>query len=361
MNAVSIEQAWLEAQAATEAFLEPFAPADRLVVFYHFDADGLAAGALFGRGLARLGFTSLSVVPSGRGESAFSESARGRLRALEPAGLIVTDLGVNSVGVLNEVPTLYVDHHQPNGTPENATIVSGYAWYPIPCSAWLAYELLASLTPMDDLTWLAAVGTISDLGDRAPWPRLGEAKKRYTAKWLKEAVALVNAARRAPAFDIRTPLELLLHADGPKALATDEAGGEKLRAYQAEVNAALKEAHKAAPTFSQNQPYALLKLDSPAQIHPLIAQQWRGRLPNYAVIAANTGYLPDTVAFSVRTARSDLNLPALLQQIDLGAPYPSYGHDQASGGHLPPEAFNRLLTALGFGPPAHLSPADTEE
>ena len=213
---------------------------------------------------------------------------------------------------------------------------------------------------MDDLIWIAAIGTISDLGDRAPWSRLADAKKCYTAKWLKEVVALVNAARRAPAFDIRTPLELLLHAADPKALATDEAGGEKLRAYRQEVNAALREARKAAPLFSQSQPFALLELDSPAQIHPLIAQQWRGRLPEYAVIAANTGYLPDTVAFSARTARGDLNLPALLQQIGFGASYPSYGHghDQASRGHLPAEAFNRLLAALGFGPPALLSPAE---
>ena len=264
MTTPSTEQAWAEARAAAAAFLEPFAPTDRLIVFCHFDADGLAAGA-------RLGFTDVSVVPSERGKSAFSESARDRLRALEPAGLIVTDLGVNKVGVLYEAPTLYVDH-QPNGTPENTTIVSGYTWRPIPCSVPLAYELLTSLTPMEDLVWLAAVGTLSNLGDRAPWSRLAETKKRYTAKWLKEAVALVNAARRASTFDIRTPLELFLHADSPKALATDEAGGEKLRAYRAQVNAAPKEARKAAPLFSQHQPFALLKLDSPAQIHPLTAQ-----------------------------------------------------------------------------------------
>ncbi len=361
-NVVPTDQAMAEARATAAAFLERFTASERVIVFCHFDADGLAAGAIFGRGLERLGFSNVAVVPSGRGESAFSDAARRRLEALRPAGLIVTDLGVHRAGVLRDVPTLYMDHHRPEGAPEGATVISGYAWEPIPASAWLAFELMAPLVDIDDLSWIAAVGIMSDLGDKAPWPRLPEVKKRYTAKWLKEAVALVNAARRSSAFDIGTPLELLMHADGPKELVTDDArGAYKLRAYRAEVKNALAEARKAAPVFAQDHPFSLLKLDSPVQLHPLIAQQWRGRLPQYAVIAANRGYLPGVVAFSVRTLRRDLNLPTLLQAVDLGATYESFGHghDGASGGHLPVRAFNRLLTALGFGERAYIK-ADTQ-
>jgi single-stranded-DNA-specific exonuclease len=330
------------------------------VVYCHFDADGLAAGALFGRALPRLGFRDVHVVPSGRAESAFSEGARARLRALAPDALVVTDLGVRADGVLDGVPTLYVDHHQPDGLPADpaATVVTGYGWDPIPCSAWLAYELLAPLAaaagaPIDDLLWLGAVGTISDLGEKAPWPRLDEARRRYTAKWLKEAVVLVNAARRASAFDVETPLALLLRAEHPREVAEDRAGGaDRLAAYRAEVNAALAEARRAAPTFAAGgSPWALVRLHSACQVHPLLAQQWRGRLPRHAVIAANTGYLADAVAFSARTARTDLDLPALLRATGVGdgSGRFGHGHDQASGGHLAPPAFDRLLERLGFG------------
>jgi single-stranded-DNA-specific exonuclease len=91
-------------------------------------------------------------------------------------------------------------------------------------------------------------------------------------------------------------------------------------------------------------------IDSPVQIHPLIAQQWRGRLPKHAVIAANVGFMPGVVAFSARTSRPDLRLPELLRAVDLGEDNGrfGYGHDQASGGQLPPEAFARLLVGLGF-------------
>jgi single-stranded-DNA-specific exonuclease len=342
--------------SAREVFREWISARDRagrIVVFCHFDADGLAAGALLGRGLPRLGFADVRVVPSGR-ESAFSDAARQRIAALEPAALVVTDLGVNRLGVLPDVPALYVDHHRPEGEPAGATVISGYGWDPIPTSAWLAYELLRPLAEVDDLLWIAAVGTLSDLGDSAPWPDLPVAKKRFTAKWLKEVVVLVNAARRASAFDVETPLALLMRADHPRAVSEDDgSGADRLRAYRAEVNAELRKARRAAPVFSADQPWALVQIHSPCQIHPLIAQQWRGRLRDYAVIAANHGYLPGTVAFSARTARPDLNLPRLFQAVDLGEFNGTigFGHDQASGGHLPPDAFERLLRALGFRAP----------
>lgn len=347
---VSPADAIAAARAAVAAWLGGVERSTKLLVFCRFDADGLAAGALLARGLERLGYTGVMVVPSGRGESAFADDARKRLAVYSPAALIVTDLGVNRAGVLHDVPTLLIDHHQPEGEPPGVTVVSGYSWEPIPTSAWLVYEVLAPLVELGDLLWIAAVGTISDLGERAPWPRLDEAKRRWKATPLKEAVALVNAARRASAFDLATPFELLLTADGPKQLAGEQGGAGRLRAYREEVNAEIKEARRAAPRFAEAQPFALIRFSSACQIHPLIAQQWRRRLPKHVVIAANDGYLPGMVAFSARTDRADLNLPQLLRAVDLGSQHASFGHghDAASGGHLPRAVFGRLLAALGF-------------
>ena len=363
------------AQATFQDWLGQIDPAGRTVVFCHFDADGLGAGALFGRGLPLLGLSDVTVVSSGRSESAFSDAARDRLRALEPDALVVTDLGVNEAGTLEAdgVPVLYVDHHRPSGTPGGAAVVSGYDWDPVPCSAWLAYDLLEGAVPevdeLRELDWIAAVGVISDLGERAPWPLLADAKKRHTAKWLKETVALVNAARRAPTFDAETALGALMTFDGPKELATAETpAAERLREARDVVKAEVAEARKAAPVFSDRPArvpdgvapddlrFALVRVDSAAQVHPLIAQQWRGRLKGYPVICANTGYLDGLVAFSTRSSRRDVKLPVLYQSIDTGEWNGrwGHGHDQASGGHLPPDVFNDVLDALGFGPEAHV-------
>jgi single-stranded-DNA-specific exonuclease len=346
------------AREQTRAFFDALPRSATIVVFCHFDADGLGAGAVFGRALPRMGFTDVRVVPSGRGENAFTDAARERLRALAPDALVITDLGVNREGVLEGVPTLYVDHHRPDGEPADATIVLGYGWEPIPASAWLAYEILRPLAPIDDLSWIAAVGTMSDLGDRAPWDELPELRKRWTAKWLREGVSAVNAARRASAFDVQTPLDLLMHAEHPREL-TEGGSPEvvRLRGYRAEVQAELAEARRRAPIFSATLPWALVPLDSPCQIHPLIAQQWRGRLKGHAVIAANRGYLPGIVAFSARTSRPGLVLPELLRAVDIGPVGHEFGrgHDQASGGQLPTAQFNRLVDALGFDERARVS------
>jgi single-stranded-DNA-specific exonuclease len=357
-------EAIVGARAATATFLEQQNKSARFIVFCHFDADGLAAGAVFGRALPRLGFTNVQVVPSGRGESAFEDQARERLAASEPDALIVTDLGIDRSGVLPNVPTLLVDHHRPEGEPPGAAVVSGYDWEPIPCSAWLAYELLAPLANIEDLSWIAAVGILSDIGDSAPWDALPATKKRYTAKWLKEAVALINASRRASTFDVDTPLRMLMQADHPRAVSeNDELGAGKLRAYRAEVNAQLAQARRQAPIFGStaNPPIAIIKIDSPCQVHPLIAQQWRGRLRDHVVICANTGYLPGIVACSARTALKDLSLPKLFQSLDLGDDAGTgfgRGHDQASGGHLSAVGYNRMLDAWGFPERARV-PVDT--
>ena len=350
------------------------------VVLCHFDADGLAAGALFGRGLPLVGAGRVTVVPSLRDESAFTEASRDRIRALEPDALVVTDLGVNDAGTLEAdgIPVLYVDHHRPSGVPAGGLVVSGYDWEPVPCSAWLAYSLLEAVIDdvdeMREMDWIAAVGVLSDLGDKAPWPPLADAKKRHTAKWLKEATVLVNAARRGATFRAQDALDLLMAQDGPRDLA-EAPDAAPLHAARTEVADAMAEARKQAPAFSDKDAavpaearpdadlrFALLTIDSPCQIHPLIAQQWRTRLPDYAVICANTGYLPGTVAFSTRTKRQDVVLPRLYQSIDTPGWNGKWGHghDQASGGHLPPAVFNDVLDALGFDAADHVPAPETE-
>jgi single-stranded-DNA-specific exonuclease len=109
----------------------------------------------------------------------------------------------------------------------------------------------------------------------------------------------------------------------------------------------MNEAKKAAPIFAGN--VALIRTHSGCQIHPLVAQIWRGRLPKYIVIAANDAYLPNRVNFSCRAA-DGTNVLEFLRGLELSAGEGNYGHghDGASGGSLPPERWNELLQKLGF-------------
>jgi single-stranded-DNA-specific exonuclease len=102
---------------------------------------------------------------------------------------------------------------------------------------------------------------------------------------------------------------------------------------------------------------ALIGFNSLCQIHPLVAQAWRGRLKNNIVLAANTSYRPGWIHFAARTAL-DLDLIAFLRDNAPPGADENYGsgHRQATGGALRPEAWNLFVAKLGFSPDVMVQP-----
>jgi single-stranded-DNA-specific exonuclease len=335
------------AQAQFKAFVDGIDRKQRIVVLCHSDADGVAAGAILVRSLRRIGFSVVAEV-TGKGENAWSPSVLDRLRSHNPHALIVTDLGSKD-RVLLEVPTLLIDHHRPLGAPPDAQLITGYGEEPTPTSGLLAYWCCEAITDVDDLCWIAAVSLLSDIGDNAPFALLDAAKARYKATPLRDATTLINAPRRSAMGDARPALDLLLQANDPRDVTKGSAPQvDQLKAAKAEVNAAFAEAKKASPKFSGNA--AMIRIHTPCQIHPLIAQIWRTRLPKYIVMGVNTGYLPGLVNFSARSGR-EINVLQWLRDhapVDPGEWYGN-GHDQASGGALPYATWNVWVRGLGFG------------
>jgi single-stranded-DNA-specific exonuclease len=80
-------------------------------------------------------------------------------------------------------------------------------------------------------------------------------------------------------------------------------------------------------------------------VHPLVATAWSRRLAPRIVVAANDGYIPGRVNFAVRGGSGDLRrvlrdaLPAAEGEF-------AHGHERATGGSLPPAAFDALVEAL---------------
>ena len=183
---------------------------------------------------------------------------------------------------------------------------------------------------------------------KAGWPLINEAKKKYTAKWLKEATALINAPRRASEFDPEAAARALTQFNNPKDLCNSDAPDvQTLKSAREEVKAAMNEAKKAAPKFAGQA--ALITIDSPCQVHPLIAQIWRGRLPEYHVICANTGYMENRVNFSARSAKG-LSVLDFLKSFEISDGEGSFGHghDQASGRHFAAGTLARIVGKNGL-------------
>ncbi len=345
---VDYEARLAEARVAFRRFVDQCDREARVVVLHDSDADGVTAGVVLQRALERAGFRHLTRLAPDRERNAWTKGNRARVAEAQPAALFVLDLGASAEPIVEDVPTCFIDHHRPEGVPPGATLISAYTWALIPNTSLLVYEVCRELADVSDLEWIACLGTISDLGERAPFDIITRAKKLHTAKWLKEATTLINAARRASCYDPEAAARALLTHDNPRALVESSAPDvQGLHAARAEVKRALDEAKKAAPVFSGE--VALVRLDTLCQVHPLIAQIWRTRLPNFIVIAANAGYLPGRVNFSARSS-GNVNVLDFLKAIELGGEGGSYahGHDQASGGSLPVARWNELLTKLGF-------------
>ena len=341
----ALEARFDEARATFQTVVEGLPP--RVSAMFDVDADGLAAAGVFERVMERAGHPVRTVLPD-RERNAWTSENRRRLRETNPEFTFILDLGSRDEKVLQGVPACFIDHHRPEGFPTGDVLISGYDFDPIPNTSWMAFELGSALCDVDDLDWIAAIGTMSDLGERAPWPMLDVCKKKYTAKWLKEATALVNAPRRASNFRPEIALQALREHTSPKDLCESTSqSSQEIRDARAEVKAAMEQGKKSAPKFAGE--VAIIEVNSPCQIHPLIAQIWRGRLPKFHVIAANTGYMKDRVNFSARSAK-DKSVLDFLKSLDAGEGegHFGHGHDQASGGSLPIERWEKLKRSMGF-------------
>lgn len=318
-----------------------------IAVAAHFDADGLSAAAILIRALRAAGRQAEPVIV-GKTESPWDETFAARLQALAPGGLVLADLGTRPEPVLPGVPLLVIDHHRPTGTPPDAITLSGHGLDPEPTSALIAWWAAGALADQADLLWLAGIGLVGDMADTAGFVELAEAQARWGKTALRDATSLVNAPRRTAAADSGPALRLLLACDGPKGITKGEgADVAALHAAKAEVRQAVEAARKAAPRVIGD--VALIRFTSPCQIHPLIAQQWRGRLRDKIVIAANDGYREGWVHFAARSA-SGRDLLAFLAEHRPGGADGRYGngHAQATGGALPLPVWDCFIAGLGF-------------
>lgn len=155
----------------------------------------------------------------------------------------------------------------------------------------------------------------------------------------------------------------LLNTNNPK----DILNNRRLLEARQEINAEVEKRTHAAPKFSKDGKIAVFKIDSKAQVHPVIATRWAGHLKSKfleIVLVANYGYLPGKVNFSCRIARCargndpPVNIIATLKEVAnldttdlvdrLGENF-ARGHKEASGGIVNTAEFEELCTLMKVG------------
>ncbi len=358
----------------------------RIYVVCDADGDGLPAGALLLRALRTAGYLHAEGECRRKGESAWGEEIGGRLRARQAShgleALIVTDLGSRDGVILRSadgepVPLLLIDHHRPIGQPEGSALITAYgtgdpagdgkdvATSGLLC--WWCARALAGEEKAAEWLWLAGISIQSDLGDRAPFEELKAAKARFGGGALRDATSLLNAPRRTADGRADAALALLLKAESPKEVVSGNfAETAELQKAKEEVGEALAVARKQPPRFSKSVREELgadlvaIRMHTGCQVHPLVAQQWRGRFAKSVVFGVNTGYRPGWVSFSGR-APAGVNLIEFLARHRPPEADTTYGlgHNQASGGSLPVPVWNRWIQEIGFGKEMVVDEAET--
>lgn len=358
---------------------------EKVLIVPDKDADGLSSGVQIYRTLTTLGLDSgkLDVHLHKLGANIHHEEERKAMAAKEPAYIIVLDQGsIKAPAIIDnaETQTLILDHHLSDVFPDRSLVVSACHYPPVATTSLLTYEICKTLH--DDLpntlAYLCCIGTHGDLGNTLKWnppfPDMTATFKQYTKKAINDAVSLLNAPRRTAKYDVITAWSALLESKHPSDLLSNG----RLQAARSEINEEVERNTHTPPKFSSDGRIAVLKINSKAQVHPVIATRWAGYLNSKKleiVMVANYGYLEGMVNFSCRIARTARNndppvniIESLKAAADLstdglrdrmGESF-ARGHKEASGGIVPTDTFEELMKLLRIGEKAEKTESEEE-
>jgi len=293
----------------------------------HPDADGLAAGAI---ALRERGEHAAAAVLLDRDTTPWAPDA-----PLPDGPLAILDWGMREL----DRPALIVDHHAPEVAPRSDQIfVNGYGAVPETPTA----ALMRRIVP-DAPAWLGAVGAVADLGDEGfDLPEAGENRRDA----VRRLASLVNAAPAVPDGPVTPALELLVESEDARAALDDPRVAELDEAKREAKTELDRVIRRTIPKVGDS--VALVRFSSSCDVHARVARTWARRLIPLVVVAANDGFLPGRVAFSLSGGSG--SLLALLRSAlpeDAGDEI-ALGDDRATGGVLDPEDFERMVEALGM-------------
>ena len=167
-----------ETRKAAEIILEHIERGDCISVFSHMDADGISAAGIMGVALSRAEAKFRIRV-----ERWFDEKIADEIAAEKESLPVLTDMGSGYLDILNETmrgkPLVILDHHQPNGKPDESFVHVNPETFGIDSArdlsgAGTAYLTVKAISERNkDLAYLAIIGALGDLQDKHEGRSLG--------------------------------------------------------------------------------------------------------------------------------------------------------------------------------------------
>jgi single-stranded DNA-specific DHH superfamily exonuclease len=317
---------------------------DKVLILTHVDSDGVSSGAILYKVLKSIGYINLDIIFPGKGENGYSEGVKNKIKEKNPDYLFILDLGSYETNFDNVKKIILIDHHRPEGVPNDGVLFSSFPPPPYISTSYLTFLILKkmNLNPKD---YIGLIGQVGDYGTEYEAPKIDELFKKYKKKEISYVSSLVNSARRVKYFDIETSLNYLIESENFSDLLVDSENKKRLIEYKEIVKNDIDKWKKTKPKFIKN--VAIIEINSQNLIHPVIAQIWRNVLEKYIIICANFGYIEGKVSFSMRTSLNISLLDFLRNFLepsieeDLG-----FGHERATGGIVSIEKWNEFINKI---------------
>ncbi|EPQ27884.1 uncharacterized protein PFL1_04628 [Pseudozyma flocculosa PF-1] len=374
---------------------------ERVLVVPDKDADGLCSGAIMHRTLThalKIDPTLIDVHLMTKGSNPAASEQREAMEDVNAKWVIVLDQGSrNGPPLVNgghhgwqsdhpeAVRTMVIDHHWlpvDDPGPRGSLMLNACHHKPVATASLLTWVLCRPLwegTGADaeaQIDYLAVLGTMGDLSVNVDWdppfPDLTPEIKKWTKKRLGSAIALINAPRRTPDFDVATAWNAVLSSRDPLGIIDPASNPHAKRLYEARDAVALETERctHTPPKFSKDGRVALLRIRSGYQVHPSIATRWSGTLKSkrlQVIMCANDGYNEGLTNFSCRIAQiakkrgEEVNIIEILNSYaDRDPQFKAEvmeavngnafnGHPQASGGIFPHAFFERFTELMEIG------------
>jgi single-stranded-DNA-specific exonuclease len=317
---------------------------DKVLILTHVDSDGVSSGAILYKVLKSIGYINLDIIFPSKGENGYSEGVKNRIKEKKVDYLFILDLGSYKTNFDNVKKLILIDHHRPEGVPNDGVLFSSFPPPPYISTSYLTFLILKkmNLNPKD---YIGLIGQVGDYGTEYDAPKIDELFKKYKKKEISYVSSLVNSARRVKYFDIETSLNYLIESENFSDLLVDSENKKRLIEYKEIVKNDIVKWKKTKPKFIKN--VAIIEINSQNLIHPVIAQIWRNVLEKYIIICANFGYIEGKVSFSMRTSLNISLLDFLRNFLepsieeDLG-----FGHERATGGIVSIEKWNEFINKI---------------
>ena len=327
-----------------KTYITSLAPADKIAILHHTDADGITAGIIAKKSIKKItGITVNIHFHQKQGKITITKETLDYITENNINKLIIVDMAIDhdpqSVKQLEKhAKLLLIDHHEKTHdiNSKNTTMIKAEDLLDIPSARYpaskMCYDLFSDITGIKDLAWLAAVGIYGDCA-QSRWPGFLKetAIPKHTLEQIDELIFYSGSIKE------KDGLSDSFNIIG-NAKTIDEILKSKLTEYRDTVITELNkylDAHKKDAQFHNNNSLIIYEINPTHRLKSrlinILSQKY---YPTKTIVVIQTE--GSTAYISARRNDSKISMNSMLKHALKDIPNSQGGgHIPAAGGYLP--------------------------